>query len=304
MLIRTEREAKPPLGALRVFLKTANAPRRAHCHQHVQAELWASDERHGRARANGVGQEHDARGLHVSRRVHPARQGRQRRRPREQEGLARLCAREPARPAAPRLLRLHLRRAGAAAAAEARGEQDHVPQRLDQHVLLAPALRLCAVRGRRPGGRRRRLGDGHQARGHPQARPRAGRAAGHPRRRPLQVPHAAALLGGRRGDARRGLSVGRARDRLHPLLQVRCLRCPALQPPPCSGGRSRSRPHEIGSSPCCTCARPGTRHARCFRAGRGSRPRGRPFPLLARLRAGPTGWRCRRTQRRWTRSSG
>lgn len=90
------------------------------------------------------------------------------------------------------------------------------------------------------------------------------------------------------------------------ILFCRCAACAALpcNPPPCSGGRSRSRPHEIGSSPCCTCARPGTRHARCFRAGRGSRPRGRPFPLLARLRAGPTGWRCRRTQRRWTRSSG
>jgi hypothetical protein len=50
-----------------------------------------------------MGQEHDAGGLHASRRVHPARQGRHCHRPRQQEDLARLLARGLTWPAPPRV---------------------------------------------------------------------------------------------------------------------------------------------------------------------------------------------------------
>eukprot|EP00982_Pelagococcus_subviridis_P001940 14978-Pelagococcus_subviridis.AAC.9 len=151
------------------------------------------------------------------------RQG-QHHRPRQQVRRAQVHPGATGRDAPPRVQRLPFRRSEQAPPAAARVEQDHLPVAVDEHVLLAPAVRADAERGGRPGGRRERGGPRREARGGPEAPPRARDPPGAGASPKIQVPHAAALQsrGRVRGEPEHdGRAVGRARDGLHPVHQAR-----------------------------------------------------------------------------------
>ena len=148
----------------------------------------------------------------------------QHRRARQQVRLAPVHPGPTQRLAPPRVQRLSLRQGQQTSPATARGEQDHLPVALDQHVLLAPAVRVRTHGGGHPRGHRGRQRPRRQARGGAQAQARARHRTSRCANPKVPVPHQAALLRVRyvrREPDHRRRAVGGTRDGLHPVHQTR-----------------------------------------------------------------------------------
>mmetsp|Transcript_109 Transcript_109/g.264 ORF Transcript_109/g.264 Transcript_109/m.264 type:complete len:235 (-) Transcript_109:123-827(-) len=187
-----------------------------------------------------------ARGVHAEGHVHPGERGGRGHRSRQQERVPRLQREAAEGVASQGVQRLSVQREERADASEEGFVQDHFPERLDEHVLLPPSLRLRAERGGvsvQHGGRE---SAGNDQRRDSKAGPRARDQGGSGSRRRVQVSDEAALL--RQGRLhRRGrewLVLGGARDGLHSLDQDG--RARGSEPQSRGGGRLEVR-HASGA---------------------------------------------------------